>query len=842
MRRFILLMILTLILANDSFSQQKDFEWRLGFSMGYSNYYGDISPYQIRGLSNMDAIHHLLYFNPNYFERPSFKASLERQLSPTVGLMFSYGEYHFAMSDRYVQRDGRLMTENPNFFRSLNFYNHTRDMGLSLVFKADNDRLLSSKSLIAPYFTLGFGLINFEVFGDLLDDEGNRYDYSLPLPVNNFEYETDLQPLRTENEQGYSLGSLYANLGLGFRIRLGNRMELFAQSDFLRTFTDYLDDVSGNYRSSYDNDFQSYAANPSGMLLDPGNPQRGNLNSPVDWIIYHSVGLRFNFGASKTTFSAPRLSPFRSDFSGRPSAPILPPKIDEKEPEDIVAEEESKARTNNYYNIQIMDDRRLDSLEINTIRTRWEQQILKRENRILEGKLQRSTFSSLLGQFDQNNNLLLGDTLLDQEEKNDMLESSRQRLFDLRYSIDSISRRESELQAEIDSIKSLLRNYRFQSSQAPLFWDSLGVQTRQFEVPMEKGTVEEKEPLILMESGTEEISGTVPETTIENLRKEQVEKITSSQEDTESPTSSTSSVGQRSSLGYDDDERIRRLQEEVDYLRYQRDRLILAQREQERGNTVYTEREIIERYSERPESEPVNPGRESGRRFRWWPFGAGAAAVARSESQQRSDTEYRNPGSPLQNQDAIQSSLSQAEMQQLGMGLSSIFLGTALMRQSTSEEIPDPEPTSIEEVRAPISSVEKTPPMPTQVTVRDTIYIENQPVVRIVKSKEAIYFQVNQREPAEEEIRKLADLAEFTKDNPKATLTLTGFADNTGNVNYNLRLAEDRTKAVRDILQNEFGVESNQIVMESGGQVVRGTQRVPNEIDRRVEIRLTTAN
>jgi hypothetical protein len=152
-----------LLTAYESQAQQKDFGWRLGVSGGYSNYYGDLSPHTIRGISNLDAIHHVLYFNENYFEKPSFKVSLEKQLSATIGLMFSYGEYHFAMSDRYIQRDGTLMLNNPNFERGLNFSNHTRDMGLSFVFKTDNDIMLPSKSWIAPYFTLGFGLINFEV-------------------------------------------------------------------------------------------------------------------------------------------------------------------------------------------------------------------------------------------------------------------------------------------------------------------------------------------------------------------------------------------------------------------------------------------------------------------------------------------------------------------------------------------------------------------------------------------------------------------------------------------------------------------------------------------------------
>ena len=205
-KQIFLLTLFLLISVVELWGQQKEFEWRLGVSGGYSNYYGDLSPHRIRGVSNGDAIRHLLNYNENYFDKPSFKISLERQLSTTIGLMFSYGEYHYAMSDRYIQRDGTLMLNNPNFERGLNFSNHTRDMGLSLVFKTDNDRIFPAKSGIAPYFVLGFGLINFEVSGDLLDKEGNRYNYNSTEIIHNGIYETDLQAVRTELASGYELG------------------------------------------------------------------------------------------------------------------------------------------------------------------------------------------------------------------------------------------------------------------------------------------------------------------------------------------------------------------------------------------------------------------------------------------------------------------------------------------------------------------------------------------------------------------------------------------------------------------------------------------------------------
>lgn len=830
------------------FAQQKEFEWRIGVSAGYSNYYGDLSPFTVQGLSNWEAIHHLFYFNPTYSEKPSFKISLERQLSPTIGLMFSYGEYHFAMSDRYIQRDGRLMLENPNFSRSLNFQNHTRDMGLSFVFKTDNDKLLSSKSLIAPYFTLGFGLINFEVFGDLLDNEGMRYDYSLPIPINNMVYETDLQPLKTELTNGYSLGSFYTNLGLGFRIKMGKRIELFAQSDFLYTFTDYLDDVSGSYRSNYDNDFQAYAANPSGMILDPNNPQRGNPSSPNDWIIFHSIGVKYNFGVSKKTFSAPRLSTYNPSYS----ASTFSQKNDA-----INERKEEKAETkttNNYYNIQIIDEKRLNSLEYKTQILRWEQQILEREKLILQGQRNQDELITLRSQFLKHLEALEQDESLDSDEKEEMLDSSKKRLFNLRYSIDSTSRRESEIRTEIDSLRNLLEGRWEGQATRALTKDSINtfIQEKilneeakkeesiqddemigESTAEKDRTPIDRRDTIVVVQQSTstpiaEPREGKAPIKDEEEVLKEAEVKTEQAQRST--------------TIGYDDDERIRRLQEEVDYLRYQRDQILLDQRAQQQASSDQQETIIRERIVEQSESRQEGSiEEESSRKNRWWwPFGAGAAAgtIASSNKDETPRSEAIS---------ATEIPLSQAEIDRIGIAVSSAFLGTSFISIDTDSKVTEQD---VEEISILTSQIKEEKPESTPATlsaigeipevIRDTVYVENEPVVRMLKSKEIIYFQVNQREPDETELRKLANLAEYVKEHPSTILVLTGFADNTGSVNYNLRLAEDRTNSVAEVLKESFGLDSDQIRIESGGQVVRGTQRIANERDRRVEVKVET--
>ncbi|WP_194974786.1 OmpA family protein [Aquiflexum lacus] len=819
---YLILSCFLLMLAYKSQAQQKDFGWRLGVSGGYTNYYGDLSPQRIRGISNMDAIHHVLYFNENYFEKPSFKVSLEKQLSATIGLMFSYGEYHFAMSDRYIQRDGSLMLENPNFDRGLNFSNHTRDMGVSFVFKADNDIMLPAKSWIAPYFTLGFGLINFEVKGDLLDADGLRYDYNSTNIIHNSIYETDLHAVRTELINGYELGAFYTNLGLGFRIRLGNRFEVFAQSDLLYTFTDYLDDVSGKYRTFYENDFQAYASKPGTNLVDPQNPYRGNPNSANDWIIYHGVGIKYNLGVSKKTFSAPRLSTYYPDYGKRS---IAAPEESPQTTSDSVPPESQAATYNYTYNIQLAETEKLDSLRYLSQILAWDQEIQKRENKIVSGQVRNNSLLELRRNFDEQNEKLIADEFLDPVEKEKMIQESEKNRFDLRYSIDSIGRRERELKMEIDSISRLKRDYRLEQRVlvVPPDLDSRTFEKEKYVSDSAFQQARETTPVIRLEEEIESASDMQGTQTTEGpmSQPEQAQR----QEIQPTPSTWTRSVVQ-------DPETMSSLEEENRYLRSERDRLLIEstqQSQQQRPQNTRTQRSTITNRQTTIREE--SPRDESDRRRRWWwPFAAAGGVAATAAILSNNDGEEKEP--MLQDSTDITEKTAQEilpptqkELDDISMAITSSILGTTISAEMLDQkEAPKPS--------------QSTPDIIIQeVVLRDTVYLDNEPVVTILKSKEVVFFKVNQRIPDRGEINKLSDLANFIKENGEYGLVLTGFADNTGNVNYNLKLADERMKNVGNILSEEFSIPQEKLRFESGGQVIRGTRSGSNDLDRKVEVR-----
>uniref|UniRef100_UPI0025916EB2 hypothetical protein n=1 Tax=uncultured Algoriphagus sp. TaxID=417365 RepID=UPI0025916EB2 len=253
-----------LLIFSAAHSQQYGYKWRFGFSAGTTNYFGDIRPLGVRNFSDFTKLYRRY---DTYSQDLSFQASIEYALGNSVGLMITAGSYQFGSGDRFVRNDGTLFTEGENFDRALNFQTNLLDAGLSFVIKPDNNWLLSGKSIFAPYITIGAGVQTFDVFGDLLDANGNRYDYRNPNVIPDGTFETNLSELETEVPGGYDRATLYANLGLGFRIRIAKGIEIFAQSDFKRAATDYLDDVSGAYRVTYDNDFQEYAAKPGTNVI-----------------------------------------------------------------------------------------------------------------------------------------------------------------------------------------------------------------------------------------------------------------------------------------------------------------------------------------------------------------------------------------------------------------------------------------------------------------------------------------------------------------------------------------------------------------------------------------------
>lgn len=75
----------------------------------------------------------------------------------------------------------------------------------------------------------------------------------------------------------------------------------------------------------------------------------------------------------------------------------------------------------------------------------------------------------------------------------------------------------------------------------------------------------------------------------------------------------------------------------------------------------------------------------------------------------------------------------------------------------------------------------------------------------------------------------LFEIAKFVKDNNQA-IVVVGYADKTGNTNYNLNLSERRAKAVANELINTYGVPSDMISVEWQGESEQFETRAWNRV------------
>ena len=312
---FISLLCLSFVFSSSSQAQQEDFSWRISAGYGYTNYYGDLSNYNI-SWKNADNIFKLFHFNlKNSYGSShsssmlnSYSVSIERKWTNTFGIIAQYSNNIIYGNDR-TNLNGSLHPSNQSFSRALNFKSVLNDLSLGVVIKADNDIILRSTSFIAPYLTLTAGYTFFDTKADLYDADGDPYNYltdgTIALGISpDGVYETSLSSLKTGGKK-YDSNAFNVGLGLGLRFRITSRFGIHAESALRYTFTDLLDDVSGNYPTVYQSTEQKYASNPTGVV----RARRGNPNTR-DMFVYNSISLRFSFGVpKKTLYRAPVFNP-----------------------------------------------------------------------------------------------------------------------------------------------------------------------------------------------------------------------------------------------------------------------------------------------------------------------------------------------------------------------------------------------------------------------------------------------------------------------------------------------------------------------------------------------------
>ncbi|UZR94955.1 DUF6089 family protein [Chondrinema litorale] len=207
------------------FTKKKRY-WSVGLSTNTINYFGDIVPKNT--LTSFDI----------EFTRPQIGLFVQRRIFPSVTIRLNAAWGRIAGSD-YASADPED-EETGGYYRyrrNLHFRNTLYELSSVVIYDLIKNPSLSYRrpEKPIPYILAGLGIFYH-------NPQAMR-----PEGFSGTEW-VDLRPLKTENQlTPYSPIGLAIPVGLGVRYRVSRKVDVAFEMGYRFTFTDYLDDVSGNY-------------------------------------------------------------------------------------------------------------------------------------------------------------------------------------------------------------------------------------------------------------------------------------------------------------------------------------------------------------------------------------------------------------------------------------------------------------------------------------------------------------------------------------------------------------------------------------------------------------------
>ncbi|GAB2948775.1 DUF6089 family protein [Hymenobacter coalescens] len=294
----LLTLTLTLVLAlalvanqasAQQFSKRKQYN-SVGLSLNAMNYFGDVVPKPSITSLRVAA------------SRPNIGLSFTRRFAPRISARaaLSYGRITGDDSKAASATDPEAGFRNN---RNVSFRNDIVELSAVGIFDlVENRNNYLKRPDFVPYVFAGVSVYHHNPKG--LVQEGT----AVPSSLNAGDW-VALQPLGTEGQLGtggdgaYSLWQFSIPFGGGLRYKLNKSFDLGVEIGWRKTFTDYLDDVSGNYADP--GALQSDAARYFGRGITKTNAVNGpypNFDAPgnmrgksneKDWYIV--TGLTLNY-------------------------------------------------------------------------------------------------------------------------------------------------------------------------------------------------------------------------------------------------------------------------------------------------------------------------------------------------------------------------------------------------------------------------------------------------------------------------------------------------------------------------------------------------------------------
>jgi len=209
----------------------------VSFMAGSSHYYGELAGYR-QALKST-------FIMPRW----NVGVAYTRQFTPNFAARASFTWARIS-GDDYTFSSGNPTLFAAQYARNLHFRNDLKEFAISGIYNFVADgRTPDRRAKLTPYLFGGLALLAHSPEARTpTETNANNGGY----PAREW---VKLQPLHTEGQgqpgydKPYSLVTLAIPVGLGVRYRLNERFTLGAEIGFRYTFTDYLDDVGGNYAS-----------------------------------------------------------------------------------------------------------------------------------------------------------------------------------------------------------------------------------------------------------------------------------------------------------------------------------------------------------------------------------------------------------------------------------------------------------------------------------------------------------------------------------------------------------------------------------------------------------------
>lgn len=210
----------------------------VSFGIGTANYYGDLAPYNRPIQSTYQNIRWNAAFNLTRHFTP--------HISGRVGLTWA----RIAGDDRYFQGVPGL---EQLYLRNAHFRNDIQELAFTGIYNLIPEaRSYRNRPVIIPYLFLGIAILHHNPVAR------TPLDYVTAGDVKAGDW-VSLQPLNTEGqgqagytEQPYSRITASIPFGAGVRYKLNKNWDIGFEAGIRYSFTDYLDDVGGNYADRAD--------------------------------------------------------------------------------------------------------------------------------------------------------------------------------------------------------------------------------------------------------------------------------------------------------------------------------------------------------------------------------------------------------------------------------------------------------------------------------------------------------------------------------------------------------------------------------------------------------------